>query len=86
MNTPADICIALNLPDEESQALAQLVKRVSWIAMRECAVDEAALTENERAKSLKDAGWKAGGSWTPSAADAWVTHKKRLGLERRIER
>ncbi|MDP9017657.1 MAG: hypothetical protein M3N19_05000 [Candidatus Eremiobacteraeota bacterium] len=35
------------------------------------------LTDNERAKALKDAGWKAGGSWTPSAADAWVTHKKR---------
>jgi len=41
MSTAADIRIAVDLPDEEAQALAQFVKRVTWSAMRECAVDEA---------------------------------------------
>ena len=39
MSTPADIHVTLDLPDEEAQALAQFVKRVTWSAMRECAVD-----------------------------------------------
>lgn len=39
------------------------------------------LTEPERAEALKAAGWKSGGAYTPSAADAWALHKKRTGLE-----
>jgi hypothetical protein len=41
MSTAAVVRIAVDLPDEEAQALAQFVKRVTWSAMRECAVDEA---------------------------------------------
>lgn len=40
MSTTADIHITLDLPDEESLALAQFVKRVTWSAMRECSVDD----------------------------------------------
>jgi len=36
------------------------------------------MTEEERAKALEAAGWKSGGTWTPSAADAWAEHKKTL--------
>jgi len=42
------------------------------------------MTEAERAEALEAAGWRSGGTWntwTPSAADAWAQHKKRLGLE-----
>jgi hypothetical protein len=39
------------------------------------------LTEAERAKALEAAGWKSGGTWTPSAADAWAVHKMRSGLK-----
>ncbi|MGC2030609.1 MAG: hypothetical protein WA642_11355 [Steroidobacteraceae bacterium] len=39
------------------------------------------MTEAERAQALEAAGWKSGGTWTPSAADAWATHKKRFGLD-----
>jgi hypothetical protein len=38
------------------------------------------MTEAERAKALEAAGWKSGGTWTPSVADAWVAHKKRFGF------
>jgi len=38
------------------------------------------LTEAARAKALEAAGWKSGGAWTPSAADAWTLHKKCMGL------
>jgi len=34
------------------------------------------LSEAGRAKALRDAGWKSGEAWTPSAADAWAHHKK----------
>jgi hypothetical protein len=51
---------------------------------REPTVDEAAgmewwnsLTEAERAKALEAAGWKSGGTQTPSAADAWAHYKKK---------
>lgn len=37
------------------------------------------LSEAERAKPLEDAGWKSGGTYTPSAAEAWAEHKKRTG-------
>jgi len=37
-----------------------------------------ALSETERAAALEAAGWRPGGTWTPSAADAWAVHKKRL--------
>lgn len=40
MSTPADISIPFGLSDGEAQALAQFVKRVTWSAMRECAVDD----------------------------------------------
>jgi len=40
-----------------------------------------AMTEAERAKALADAGWQSGGTWTPSAADAWREYKRRLRLE-----
>ena len=33
-------------------------------------------TEAERAKALEAAGWRAGGTWTPSPADAWALYKK----------
>lgn len=33
------------------------------------------LTEAARAQALKAAGWTSGGSWIPSAADAWASHK-----------
>jgi hypothetical protein len=33
--------IDVDLPPAEALALAQFVKRVTWSAMRECAVDEA---------------------------------------------
>jgi hypothetical protein len=39
------------------------------------------MTEAERAKALEAAGWRSGGTWTPSAADVWALHKKRQGLE-----
>ena len=39
------------------------------------------MTEAERAKALEAAGWRSGGTWTPSAADAWALHKKLLGLK-----
>jgi len=39
------------------------------------------MTELERAKALEAAGWRSGGTWTPSAADAWALHKKLLGLK-----
>ena len=37
------------------------------------------LSELERAQALKAAGWRSGGTRTPSAADAWAEHKKRMG-------
>ncbi len=39
------------------------------------------MTEVERSKALEGAGWRSGGTWTPSAADDWTLHKKRLGLK-----
>ena len=41
MSTAAVARIALDLPGEEAQALAQFVKRLTWSAMSECAVDDA---------------------------------------------
>jgi hypothetical protein len=37
------------------------------------------LSELERAQALKAAGWKSGGTWTPSPADAWAAHQRRMG-------
>jgi hypothetical protein len=37
------------------------------------------MTEVERTRALEDAGWKSGGTWTPSAADAWAHYKKNHG-------
>ena len=34
------------------------------------------MTEVERTRALAAAGWKSGGTWTPSAADAWAHYKK----------
>jgi hypothetical protein len=39
------------------------------------------LSELERSQALVAAGWKSGATWTPSAADAWVYHKKSIGQE-----
>jgi hypothetical protein len=39
------------------------------------------LTEAERAQALTAAGWRSGGTWTPSAADAWALYKKQNGLK-----
>jgi hypothetical protein len=36
------------------------------------------MTEAERARALEVAGWKPGGTSTPSAADAWAAHKRRM--------
>jgi len=38
------------------------------------------LTEPERAQSLEVAGWKPGGTYTPSAADAWDAFKHRARM------
>lgn len=56
------IRIDLDLPDGEAQALAQFVKRVTWSAMRECAVDEPECYEiraaiNKLQRALADAGY-----------------------------
>lgn len=40
------------------------------------------MTKTEREKALENAGWKSGGTYTPSAADAWALYKKRIGLEK----
>lgn len=40
MSTTANIRMDLELSEEEALALAQFAKRVTWSAMRECAVDE----------------------------------------------
>jgi hypothetical protein len=40
------------------------------------------MSEAERAKALELAGWKSGGTWTPSAADAWTAHKRSIGLDK----
>jgi hypothetical protein len=40
MSTTTNIRMDLELSDEEALALAQFVKRVTWSALRECAVDE----------------------------------------------
>jgi hypothetical protein len=34
------------------------------------------MTEAERAQALAAAGWRSGGTHTPSAADAWAHHKR----------
>jgi hypothetical protein len=39
-----------------------------------------AMTEAERAKALEAAGWRSGDTYTPSAADAWREHKKRVAV------
>ena len=38
------------------------------------------MTEPERAQALKAAGWKSGGTYTPSAADAWDAFKHRARM------
>ena len=43
------------------------------------------MSEAERAAALKAAGWKSGGAFTPSAAEAWAEHKKRAHLEDRTD-
>jgi hypothetical protein len=40
MSTTTNIRMDLELSEEEALALAQFVKRVTWSALRECAVDE----------------------------------------------
>ncbi len=63
MNSVTDATrIDLDLSDSEEQALAQFVKRVTWSAMRECAVDEAECYEiraaiNKLQRALADAGY-----------------------------
>ena len=54
--------IDLQLPNNEALALAQFVKRVTWNAMRECAVDEGECYEIRAAidklrRALVDAGY-----------------------------
>jgi len=40
------------------------------------------LDDRGRAREGPQGRWLAlGGTWTPSAADAWALHKKRLGLK-----
>lgn len=36
------------------------------------------LTEDQRAEALELAGWKSGGTWTRSVADAGTSHKRRF--------
>jgi hypothetical protein len=43
------------------------------------------LTEPERAQALEAAGWKPNGTDTPSAADAWATHKNLVAVVRAVE-
>jgi hypothetical protein len=42
------------------------------------------LTEAERAQALAAAGWRSGGTWTPSAADAWALYKKQRGVKESV--
>jgi hypothetical protein len=54
--------INVELPAAEALALAQFVKRVTWSAMRECAVDEAECYEIRAAidkvqRALADASY-----------------------------
>ena len=39
-----------------------------------------AMTQAERDEALRSAGWRSGGTVTPSAADAWALYKIRIGL------
>ena len=34
----------------------------------------------ERDEALRSAGWRSGGTYPPSAADAWALYKKRIGI------
>jgi hypothetical protein len=54
--------IDLQLPNKEALALAQFAKRVTWNAMRDCAVDEGECYEIRAAidqlrRALADAGY-----------------------------
>ncbi len=56
------IHVDLDLPPSAALALAQFVKRVTWTAMRECAVDDAEAVEIRAAidtlqKALAEAGY-----------------------------
>jgi hypothetical protein len=59
---PEIIRINVELPPAEALALAQFVKRLTWTAMRECAVDEAECYEIRAAidkvrRALSDADY-----------------------------
>jgi hypothetical protein len=65
------------------RGLLAIVRVHSWEAVvkQEPTTDERArmnwwnsLSEPERSQALMAAGWKAGATWTPSAADAWAYH------------
>lgn len=54
--------ITVELPIDQAEALAQFVKRVSWSAMRACAVDDKEAYEiraafSALAKGLAEAGY-----------------------------
>jgi hypothetical protein len=65
-------------------AIVRVHSLVRRVVKQEPTIDERAsmnwwnsLTEAERTQALKAAGWRSGGTWTPSAADAWAHHKAR---------
>jgi hypothetical protein len=58
-------------PDQRHPTADELAGMQWWNSM----------SEAERAAALKTAGWKAGGTSTPSAAEAWAEHKRRKHLE-----
>lgn len=54
--------IVTNLTPEQADALAQLVKRLTWAALRECAVDDAEAREivaalEQLRRGLADSGF-----------------------------
>jgi hypothetical protein len=64
-----------NVKADKQQPTADELAGISWWN---------SMTEAERAAALKAAGWKSGGTFTPSAADAWAEHKRRLRSEEGI--
>lgn len=55
------------MPDAKRQPTADEIAGMCWWNN---------LTEPERATALKMAGWQHGGTYTPSAADAWAWHQR----------
>jgi len=72
-------------PEKTAQRQAAPPGRLTWNSESRPTMKAAgmewwnSLTESERTKALENAGWRSGGAWTPSAADAWALQKLVLG-------